>query len=541
MFVAGEIINYNKDQIQCLGAALDNSGPDSASSRFIGRPLGAIATRLNVHAALYQLVGKLGVQDKECLFQIKKLVWRGEDVNGLNHSKQSPLYVAAKYGNEDAVCLLIEKAADVTLQDASQRSCIHAAAEGGKLKAAKAIAGKVPDEFQLQQFFNSLDNAQKSALHVASEKGYADIAQYLIDNKCEVDIQDCSKKTALHFAALSGSVTTVRTLLQASADINSKDDQNKSPLDFASSNDVIYVLKTVGSNGWTPLMVSAQRNKECFDGILKLVDCFQNHSSTWLQNDLKKLSNLKEHPEKWHWDVDSNDPGYENLHFEAEKMKVVKQGDYPDYSCVVGSMAFDEGIHTWEIRVQNVQSMWVGIAVDAERTCFDRPPGYSLKCTAMIAFYSNDHGCDPFLFAGNGANSNSKEASMRLKNGGEKEGFYLKKRDSVTSFRYTSGQLLGFELDTISKQLKFKINGRLVAVVDNVQQQRFKPFVCMDYFESIELENAVSWTKSSSALELHPDPAIHKNNDDWLEELGCKFLYTSIVHFFLAGIPLTSY
>ena len=67
-------------------------------------------------------------------------------------------------------------------------------------------------------FFNPEDS--KNALHIASQEGYIDIVQELLDNKAHVDcIVVGSKETALILATQNKHVEVVRCLLDAGANV----------------------------------------------------------------------------------------------------------------------------------------------------------------------------------------------------------------------------------------------------------------------------------------------------------------------------------
>ena len=68
------------------------------------------------------------------------------------------------------------------------------------------------------------DNNGNTGLHIASEKGYYQIAQTLINNGSEINAQNkCPGWTAVHFAAYEGHVEILELLLDCGAKPNLKD------------------------------------------------------------------------------------------------------------------------------------------------------------------------------------------------------------------------------------------------------------------------------------------------------------------------------
>jgi hypothetical protein len=62
--------------------------------------------------------------------------------------------------------------------------------------------------------------------------------------------------------------------------------------------------------------------------------------------------------EEWTWDK------YHTLSMELSQdgLTIKKTNDSPDFSNAMGSEAFSSGYHTWEIKMNTVSRMWVGVA-----------------------------------------------------------------------------------------------------------------------------------------------------------------------------------
>jgi hypothetical protein len=181
----------------------------------------------------------------------------------------------------------------------------------------------------------------------------------------------------------------------------------------------------------------------------------------------------------------------------------------PDYSCAVGSEAFDEGIHTWEIEVNNTKqtsySMWLGIARGVEEAGqLGQYPGNGI-CEYMIAF-----GC-----GGSDVRLSGKEPAI----------------ENISSYQYQSGQRVKFELDMTEHTLQVSIDGNLALIARNVDDQGVRPYVCMDYSESAFIvsrtctrrrnpEESKAVVTSISA----DDVSAALNNSIWAEELDSALI-----------------
>jgi len=73
----------------------------------------------------------------------------------------------------------------------------------------------------------------RSALHFAVDKGFAEVAQALLDQGAAVNARDRNRQTPLHLGACKGREECVRILLEAGADVLAEDREGKIPLDYA--------------------------------------------------------------------------------------------------------------------------------------------------------------------------------------------------------------------------------------------------------------------------------------------------------------------
>jgi hypothetical protein len=105
---------------------------------------------------------------------------------------------------------------------------INDAAQVGNLDDVKTLLKDHPD-----LVFNKDTNRGWTPLHWAAEKGYKDLAEFLLANQAEVDATTYNGQTPLHMAANRGYHDMVELLLEHNAKINAKDNDGETPLHLA--------------------------------------------------------------------------------------------------------------------------------------------------------------------------------------------------------------------------------------------------------------------------------------------------------------------
>lgn len=78
------------------------------------------------------------------------------------------------------------------------------------------ISATVLPQFSL--LFLQISQDQKTPLHVACEKGHADVTEYLLAHDASMETKDNSGNTPLHIAAQNQQTRIVQLLLDSGAD-----------------------------------------------------------------------------------------------------------------------------------------------------------------------------------------------------------------------------------------------------------------------------------------------------------------------------------
>jgi 26S proteasome non-ATPase regulatory subunit 10 len=95
---------------------------------------------------------------------------------------------------------------------------------------------------------NAVDQDQRTLLHWACSGRYVDLAEFLIQQKIDVDKQDESGWTALIIAASVGSLPLVQLLIRV-ASINLVTNQHRNALHYACSKAYFDIVQVLVENG----------------------------------------------------------------------------------------------------------------------------------------------------------------------------------------------------------------------------------------------------------------------------------------------------
>ncbi len=375
---------------------------------------------------------------------------------------------------------------------------------------------------------------------------------------------DRRKQTAVHKAAEKGHAHVISLLSRAKADINTLDQNGKSPLDLVKDEKCRALLKTLGGNGWTPLMIAVEKGEDkvaqyikCREVLLSIRD--QIMFPSWF-GDLVMFAE----EERWTWDSIEES----SMRLDIQKLKVRKTSNDPDYSSAVGEVLKENRVHVWSVRVQKVRSMWLGISRGIEENDLGEDPdcvGDSDSCELIIAFHSEADSyivhAEPqpeFEFLNQksegksqGTESESAEDSeansSSTESNGSRSESQSEQQDSWLGFK--SNQIIEFELDKIEHTLHVKVDGILKVVVRNVDDREVRPFVCMDYVgESATLLQRFSKTPQDALglnkLITSQDKIEAFENRNWTKETDALLLrissgvsFISVLQFHFLAFP----
>ncbi|GLJ21879.1 hypothetical protein SUGI_0409160 [Cryptomeria japonica] len=218
----------------------------------------------------------------------KNAMWRCYDDTGNYGVLDKLLIVVAqgKFDNSEQRKKKTETLVDILLQCGAKpgrchaigkyknKTALHAAAKISDkdvgIKVAQALLSKF-DEQSISEFVNAADERGRTALHIASEKGYAAFCGVLVDGGASATAQDKMGTTALHYALEKGFDEVVDVLMESPdvcKSLDLKDDRGYTPLDVAVSNILLDVpdgKKKCGSI--EKLLSNSEKSKAYFNKV----------------------------------------------------------------------------------------------------------------------------------------------------------------------------------------------------------------------------------------------------------------------------------
>ncbi|CAH3192927.1 unnamed protein product, partial [Porites evermanni] len=128
------------------------------------------------------------------------LIERGADVNGCYNNKspqngRTPLMIASRYGQLDAMSFLIKQGANVNLQDKEGETALHYAIDRSDV-SCEVLSCLIENGANFDAFSNSGCTPLMKAIH----SQLIQVVTYLIEHGANIDLQDKNGNTALHHA-----------------------------------------------------------------------------------------------------------------------------------------------------------------------------------------------------------------------------------------------------------------------------------------------------------------------------------------------------
>jgi ankyrin repeat protein len=155
------------------------------------------------------------------------IIDRGADVTVENNDGETALHLASQMGQVDAARMLIECGADVTAQYNDGQTSLHLASQRGQVDAARMLIERGAD-------VTAQKNDGQTPLHLATQWGQVDVARMLIEHGADVTAQTNDGETPLHLASQHGRVDVARMLIERGADVTAQNNDGETPLHLAS-------------------------------------------------------------------------------------------------------------------------------------------------------------------------------------------------------------------------------------------------------------------------------------------------------------------
>ncbi|CZR59486.1 uncharacterized protein PAC_09378 [Phialocephala subalpina] len=199
---------------------------------------------------------------------VSLLLERGAAVDGQTKSgRETPLWLAARSGNEELARVLLDAGGDIHTKAISGYSVLWIAARCGKDKmvqlllewgadvhatdnhgnSALAIAAYYEHDVVVQLLLET--GPEWTALHGAAWHGQDEQVQSLLEKGANGDAKDQRGWTALHWASWNGHETVVRMLLQKEVGIDEVTDSGRTALSMAAQKGHVSAVRLLLQHG----------------------------------------------------------------------------------------------------------------------------------------------------------------------------------------------------------------------------------------------------------------------------------------------------
>ncbi|WP_297300004.1 ankyrin repeat domain-containing protein [uncultured Brachyspira sp.] len=166
--------------------------------------------------------------------ELEKLIKDDTDLNK-QYDKITPLNLAAARNDKEMVKFLVEKGADINLEDGYGYTPLMKAIDYDNIGLAKNIIDLKPD---LNAVCSATGDTPLTYLVNANKYGGgADLCYYMIKNGADINKKNKEGNTPLMIAAASYSYGIVGVLVNMGADYNIKNKEGKTAIDIASARD----------------------------------------------------------------------------------------------------------------------------------------------------------------------------------------------------------------------------------------------------------------------------------------------------------------
>lgn len=175
-------------------------------------------TRYPLHIA--SLLGHLTV--------VRILLDKGADISIQDSQGYTALHLVVYQGNKKVARLLLDRGADVAARSVSGYTALRCAAASGRKEVVELLLDRGAD-------IAASDMDGSTALHNAAFRGHRDVVELLLDRGADIMASDIDGSTALYDAAASGRKEVVEVLLDRGADIAAQNEYGNTVLHGAAS------------------------------------------------------------------------------------------------------------------------------------------------------------------------------------------------------------------------------------------------------------------------------------------------------------------
>ncbi|OCT62810.1 protein phosphatase 1 regulatory inhibitor subunit 16B [Xenopus laevis] len=213
---------------------------------------------------------------------LKLLLSHGANVNVTDNELWTPLHAAATCGHTNLVRILIQHGADLLAVNADGNMAYDLCEDEATLDVIEGCltyrgitqemineARQAPERHMLNdiralvatgQDLNRTDNQGATLLHIAASRGFAEVAEMLLENGAHIDVRDPDEWEPLHAAVFWGQIYVAEVLVSHSASLSAKTALDETPLDLCEDEELRSLLLEL-KHKHDIIMKSQQKNK----------------------------------------------------------------------------------------------------------------------------------------------------------------------------------------------------------------------------------------------------------------------------------------
>ncbi|KAK9890747.1 hypothetical protein WA026_012095 [Henosepilachna vigintioctopunctata] len=185
------------------------------------------------------------------------LLKSGAGPNLVTDDGQTPVHVAAKYGNLQTLLLLLEDGGDPQFKNKQGETPLHLAAKGCRSDVVQHLIQYVQEkkgDDVATSYVNEVNDRFESALHYISTVSSEEIEQpdsdkqtckHLLDHGADVNLETPQQDTAFHYVATAGNNNVVMQMISHMTPTDAQKALNKQNI-----------------SGWTPLLIASHKGHE---------------------------------------------------------------------------------------------------------------------------------------------------------------------------------------------------------------------------------------------------------------------------------------
>ncbi|KAM4623194.1 protein phosphatase 1 regulatory inhibitor subunit 16B isoform 1-T2 [Discoglossus pictus] len=213
---------------------------------------------------------------------LKLLLSHGANVNVTDNELWTPLHAAATCGHTGLVRILIQHGADLLAVNADGHMVYDLCEDEATLDVIENCmtyqgmtqemvneARQAPEQLMLSDVtalitagedLNQMDSQGATLLHIAASRGFAEVAETLLEHGARVDMRDSDSWEPLHAAAFWGQIYVAEILVSHGASLSSKTSLEETPLDLCEDDELRSLLLEL-KHKHDLIMKSQQKNK----------------------------------------------------------------------------------------------------------------------------------------------------------------------------------------------------------------------------------------------------------------------------------------